>query len=231
MPDDARTQVLTAATRLFAAQGVGGTSLQEVADAVGIKKQSLLYHFASKDLLHEAVLDALLSRWNETLPALLRAASRQDRFDAILDETFAFFVAEPDRARLLLREALDRPAHMRALLQKYVAPWLTAVKSSIDKGKAAGVFREDVSAEAYVVMVIHLVLGTVATAAATSRLDKGRGKRGDAPSGVPLPLLVEAKRVAKAALLVDAPAEKTTRRSQKTNQKSHQKSSSKTALS
>ena len=79
------------------------------------------------------------------------------------NETFAFFVAEPDRARLLLREALDRPAQMRALLSKYVAPWLSAVSEALVKGKAAGVFRADVVPEAYVVMVIHLVLGTVAT--------------------------------------------------------------------
>lgn len=214
MPDDVRTQILAHATRLFAAQGVSGTSLQEVADAVGVKKPSLLYHFESKDLLHEAVLDHLLARWNDTLPALLRAASREDRFDAILDETFAFFVAEPDRARLLLREALDRPAQMRALLAKYVAPWLSAVSGSIDKGRAAGVFRADVSPEAYVVMVIHLVLGTVATASATSRLGLSPGRK---TQTVPPELIAEAKRVAKAALLADPPAPKPTssRRAQK----------------
>lgn len=201
MPDDVRSQILTEATRLFAAQGVAGTSLQTIADAVGIKKPSLLYHFASKEVLHESVLDALLSRWNETLPALLRAAAREDRFDAILDETFAFFVAEPDRARLLLREALDRPAQMRALLSKYVAPWLSAVSEALVKGKAAGVFRADVVPEAYVVMVIHLVLGTVATAAATGRLGTGKTR-----SGVPLELVAEAKRVARAALYRDTRA-------------------------
>jgi TetR/AcrR family transcriptional regulator len=204
MPDDVRSQILTEATRLFAAQGVGGTSLQEIADAVGIRKPSLLYHFASKDLLHASVLDALLSRWNETLPALLRAASREDRFDAILDETFAFFVAEPDRARLLLREALDRPAQMRALLGKYVAPWLSAVAGALIKGRDAGVFRADVVPEAYVVMVIHLVLGTVATAAATGRLGKTGGSK---TKSVPPELVSEAKRVARAALYRDAPSE------------------------
>lgn len=200
MADDIRAEILSAATRLFAAQGVGGTSIQEVADAVQIRKPSLLYHFASKDALHEAVLDQLLSRWSETLPTLLRAASRDDRLDAILDETFAFFVAEPDRARLLLREALDRPAQMRALLGKYVAPWLGAVTASIEKGQAAGVFRADLDPTAYVVMVIQLVLGTVATAQATGRLTGSKNKT------IPPELIAEAKRVAKAALLLDSPA-------------------------
>jgi AcrR family transcriptional regulator len=203
MADDVRSEILSAATRLFAAQGVGGTSIQEVADAVGIRKPSLLYHFASKDALQEAVLDQLLSRWNETLPALLRAASREDRLDAILDETFAFFVAEPDRARLLLREALDRPAQMRVLLGKYVAPWLGAMTASIEKGQAAGVFRKDLDPTAFVVMVIQLLLGTVATAQATGRIAGGKGK------DVAPELVAEAKRVAKAALLVDSPPPRT----------------------
>jgi TetR/AcrR family transcriptional regulator len=195
MADDVRTAILSAATRLFAAQGVGATSIQEIADAVGIRKPSLLYHFASKDALYEAVLAELLSRWSETVPTLLRAAAREDRLDAILDETFAFFLAEPDRARLLLREALDRPAEMRALLGRYVAPWLGAVTRSIEKGQAAGLFRPDLDPSAYVVMVIQLVLSTVATAASTGRLTGARAR------SVPPGLVAEAKRVAKAALL------------------------------
>lgn len=200
MPADVRTEILAAATRLFAAQGAGGTSIQEVADAVGVKKPSLLYHFASKDALHQAVLDEVLARWNETLPALLRAATKDDRFDAILDETIGFFAAEPDRARLLLREALDRPQEMRALLSRYVAPWLEAMTSSIAKGQAHGAFRADVDPEAYVVMVIHLVLGTVATASSTASLAVKGGGRG---GRVPERLVRELKRVARAALMTD----------------------------
>lgn len=207
MPADVRTEILAAATRLFAAQGVGGTSIQEVADAVGVRKPSLLYHFESKDALHAAVLEHVLARWNETLPALLRAATSDDRFDAILDETIGFFAAEPDRARLLLREALDRPTQMRALLSKYVAPWLEAVTSSLKKGQAHATIRTDVDPEAYVVMVIHLVLGTVATASSMGSLAiKGSAGR----SGrVPERLTRELKRVARASLMSDA-AERST---------------------
>ncbi|HMJ12015.1 MAG TPA: helix-turn-helix domain-containing protein, partial [Polyangiaceae bacterium] len=65
---DVRAQILGAATRLFAAQGFEGTSLQDVAEEVGIRKPSLLYHFASKDELRQAVLRELLAHWKETLP-------------------------------------------------------------------------------------------------------------------------------------------------------------------
>ncbi|MGZ3428447.1 MAG: TetR/AcrR family transcriptional regulator, partial [Polyangia bacterium] len=97
---DVRTKILEEATRLFAAQGVDGTAIQEIADAVGVAKPSLLYHFPSKEALHRSVLEHLLSRWNEIVPRLLRAVAREDRFDAILDATIEFFAADPDRARL-----------------------------------------------------------------------------------------------------------------------------------
>jgi TetR/AcrR family transcriptional regulator len=203
MPTDVRSQILVEATRLFAAQGAGGTSIQEVADAVGVRKPSLLYHFESKDALHEAVLENVLARWNDTLPRLLFAATKDERFDAILDETIGFFAAEPDRARLLLREALDRPTEMRALLAKYVAPWLEAVTGSLRKGQAHGTIRADVDPEAYVVMVIQLVLGTVATATSTASL----AVKGSARGKVPERLLKELKRVARAALMTDVGTE------------------------
>ena len=82
---DVRAKILEEATRLFAAQGVDGTAIQEIADAVGVAKPSLLYHFPSKDALHKSVLEHLLSRWSEIVPHLLRAVAREDRFDAILD--------------------------------------------------------------------------------------------------------------------------------------------------
>lgn len=197
-----REQILIAATRALAAHGLDGTSLQDVADAVGIRKPSLLWHFRSKDELHRAVLDALLSRWNETLPRIMRAAAREDRFDAVVDETIAFFAADPDRARLLLREALDRPDAMRALLADYAAPWMSVVTLAIDRGSKAGVLRADVDPEAYVVMVIHLIVGNVATAGTVSTLAGSGGSRGGGGK-VPPRIVREIKRVARAALMAD----------------------------
>lgn len=51
-----RTQILADATRLFARDGYGDTSLQDIATAVGVSKSTLLHHYPSKELLLSAVL-------------------------------------------------------------------------------------------------------------------------------------------------------------------------------
>ena len=157
-------RILDAATRLFAERGFEATSLQSVADAVGIRKPSLLYHFPSKDELRRAVLDNLLAHWNQVLPKLLMAAtSGREQFDAIIKETVAFFTADRDRARLLLREALDRPKEMRALIIGHVKPWADVVSNYIRRGREAGRVRADVDPEAYIVHAINLVVSSIAT--------------------------------------------------------------------
>jgi AcrR family transcriptional regulator len=48
--------ILDRAAALFARRGFAKTSVQDIADAVGLSKAGLLHHFPSKDALHEAVL-------------------------------------------------------------------------------------------------------------------------------------------------------------------------------
>lgn len=57
-PPDARTRILDAAEAIVRAQGVGALTLDAAARDAKVSKGGLLYHFASK----EALLDALLKR-------------------------------------------------------------------------------------------------------------------------------------------------------------------------
>lgn len=159
---DVRSQILSEAIRLFAAQGFDGTSVQEIADSVGIRKPSLLYHFASKEELRRSVLDEILSRWNDVLPHLLLTAAREQRFDKVMDALTQFFLQDPDRARLVLREMLDRPEDMRRRLETYVRPWIDVVAEQLEKAKAKGQVRAEVDTHAYAVNVINMVVAGVA---------------------------------------------------------------------
>jgi TetR/AcrR family transcriptional regulator len=205
-PTDVRDKIVVAATRLFAGAGFDATPLQAIADAVGVTKQAVLHHFPTKEHVRKAVLDAMLAHWNETLPRLLVAATAsEDRFDAVFGECHRFFAEDPDRARLVMREALDRPAEMKRLLRGPVRPWLAAVAEYIRLGQSTGRHFADVDPEAYVVHVLQLVLASAASASVTrAALDDDARARGSAEGGTRPPNRYdrELARIAKASLFV-----------------------------
>ncbi|MFG2042088.1 TetR/AcrR family transcriptional regulator [Dactylosporangium sp. NPDC048998] len=68
-----RDEILTSATRLFAASGYKGTSLHDIAVDVGCSKAALLYHFDSK----EAILTQLCA------PAIAELEQLHDRLEGL----------------------------------------------------------------------------------------------------------------------------------------------------
>src|ERR1700704_1166717 len=55
-----RQQILQTAQRLFAERGYDATSLQMIADELGLTKAAVYYHFPAKaDILHEAMLPGI----------------------------------------------------------------------------------------------------------------------------------------------------------------------------
>jgi AcrR family transcriptional regulator len=82
----AQNRIVDAALDLFAEHGVGGTSLQMIADAIGVTKAAVYHQFKSKDEIVIAAAGAELAR----LEALVDAAE-----------------AEPDRGRARDRLVAD----------------------------------------------------------------------------------------------------------------------------
>ena len=172
---DVRSNILTVATRRFARQGFDSTSLQEIADEVGVKKPSLLHHFPSKADLLRGVLDNLFGHWTESLPRLLEAVtSGRGRFEAITAELVRFFAEDPDRARLVVRELLDRPDQMQSRLTQTLTPWLTLIADYIRKSQEAGQVSRDLDPEAYIMHIVTLTVSSVAALPVIGRALGGR---------------------------------------------------------
>jgi AcrR family transcriptional regulator len=191
-------RILESATRLFAAKGFEATSLQEISDAVGVRKPSVLHHFPSKEALHAGVLSHLLTSWTQAVPRLLRAAAGlsqkpgADRFEALVDEAARFFLEDPDRARLLLREALDRPEALTKLLRAQAGPWIEAVAGALKSAQGDGTVRDDVDPEAYVLQMVHLIIANFAVGSVLRAAVAGRSKNKS---------FDELKRIARVSLL------------------------------
>ncbi|MDT5093320.1 MAG: hypothetical protein QOH60_2683 [Mycobacterium sp.] len=65
----AQTRVLDAALTLFSDHGVSGTSLQMIADAVGVTKAAVYHQFKTKEDIVIAVTDAELGKLEDALEA------------------------------------------------------------------------------------------------------------------------------------------------------------------
>lgn len=176
---DAKARILAAATRLFGANGFEATSIQAIAEEVGVRKQSVLYHFPSKEHLRRAVIEASLTHWRNELPRLLAGIGGHDRFTAVITALLTFFREDTNRARLTLREMLDRPEFLQAQMREHLSPLVRLLADYIRMGQASGLLRAEVRPESYLVQVLMMVVSTVAIGDVASALT-GEDRKTDA---------------------------------------------------
>lgn len=92
-----RQRILDAALDLFGTRGVDAVSLDEIAREVGVRKQTVLYWFPSKDELVDAVLTEAARELVLVIDAAVRAAPDDPlaRLDAVVGAVFRPAVRRP----------------------------------------------------------------------------------------------------------------------------------------
>jgi AcrR family transcriptional regulator len=134
-----RRAILDAATELFAERGFSAVSVQDIADAAGTHKTTVLYHFATKDALREEVLDEALGRIADVMREFLAGDFRRDRVAYLLDQQQSFFAEHPQYARLLQRELLEREP--QPYIQRFVSLIYAPAQTSLERAMADGRIR------------------------------------------------------------------------------------------
>jgi AcrR family transcriptional regulator len=98
--------ILDKAAALFARRGFAKTSVQDVADAVGLSKAGLLHHFASKDALYAAVLSRAGAVGGQLLDAVGDRPLGPARDRVALEAMVDIALARPGLVSLLLAPIL-----------------------------------------------------------------------------------------------------------------------------
>ncbi|MEV6321934.1 TetR/AcrR family transcriptional regulator [Nocardia sp. NPDC051787] len=111
-----KAAIRDAAVKLFGAKGFEQTSLREVADAVGITKASLYYHYASKLDLLLAIIDPIVDHMRSVVDELDHVQHDAEGIRQVLRTYLRGLIHHRDAGALVVR---DTVAIINAMADRY----------------------------------------------------------------------------------------------------------------
>jgi TetR/AcrR family transcriptional regulator len=136
-----RQRVIDAAMRAFADRGYEATSLDSLAAELGVRKQTILYHFSSKEALLDAVIDEAGRELIQVLSAAVAGAGEGwVRIDAVVRSVFRLAGRRPELLGLLREVSrLGPPGATR--FREVLGPFIERATGFLEDGMDSGDFR------------------------------------------------------------------------------------------
>lgn len=147
------------ATRLFREKGYEATTIQNLADAMGILKGSVYYYIDSKeqllfDIVHESHIAALenLRTWHPGDDAGALA-----KLQCFIDGHLQFQIDHLDHVAVYYREVRALNAEMHGLIMSERREYDGYVRRILDEGKSEGIVRLDLDTRLTAIGIISLL--------------------------------------------------------------------------
>lgn len=146
-PEATRRKLLVAARREFAASGLAGARVDEIAARAGVNKQLVYHYFGDKDALYLAVLEWVYEEIREQERKLnLQGLPPGRAIRKLIEASFDHLAAHPDFIVLLNDENRGGARHVRGSrrLETMHSPLVSLVSQILREGAANGIFRRGI---------------------------------------------------------------------------------------
>jgi AcrR family transcriptional regulator len=159
--EQTRQRIIEAAAQLFVRKGFYGTSIADLAQAVGLTKGALYHHFENKDAIFFAVIETVRDAWRETVARdVLKAGDALTRL-AVLFDNHARCISENETLCLVMGSLVAEmdgvnPTFMAAL-EKIYADLTLFIERIIRKGQAVGQVRPDLDARLAALNIVGML--------------------------------------------------------------------------
>lgn len=136
-------EILDQAVSLFAERGVAGTTLQDVADALGISRPALYYYVKSKDALLERLIESLSLRDAQDLESIRRkrGLSPSEKLHAMASSMVTNAASQPEKSRILSLNRNQLPEEIAKEERAAERSVRRSFQAVIEDGMEAGEFR------------------------------------------------------------------------------------------
>ncbi|MBY7909509.1 TetR/AcrR family transcriptional regulator [Vibrio fluvialis] len=133
--------ILQAAADEFVKHGYKGTSVQAIADRVNLPKANILYYFKSKTGLYKALLQDILTLWNEGFSESTIDSSPQAVLRNYIVGKMRYSRTHPQESKIFAQEIIQGAPVIRDEIQFPVVNWAAGKASVINAWVEQGLIR------------------------------------------------------------------------------------------
>ncbi len=157
-------RILDAAETLFAERGYAGTTLRDVATAVGLRIPSLYNHFPNKESLYAAVLERGIQPVFAALADFIAGGgARSGGSGPLVERMMELLGQRPNLPRLVQHETLAGGERLTPMLEAWIQPIFEHAQKTIEAGPAASRWPTQ-QIPLLVLALYHIVVGYFAIA-------------------------------------------------------------------
>jgi AcrR family transcriptional regulator len=156
--ENRRREVLNAAIELFSSKGYMGTTLLEIADAVGLLKGSLYYYAKSKEDLLLAVIEEVFTEGLEATRELSSGpGSPAERLERWLERSALYMLSHRRESAIYFFDAKSLSAEHTRTLRRRGSLYVGEVVKLLEEGRASGDFRSDLDVGAAAIALMGAI--------------------------------------------------------------------------